>query len=56
MIADEHYIRDCILYPNGTGLRELSAGDAVVRRPDHEEDLIKIVAYIKSLGREGTTP
>ena len=54
--ADDRYIRDSILLPKSRGRRRLRAGDAVVRGADQRADLLKILAYIKSIGEQGAGP
>jgi cytochrome c oxidase subunit 2 len=53
-LADEAYIRDCILNP-----RSFTVAGYPPVMPDFsgqlsEEDLIKLIAYIRSLGKEET--
>ena len=49
VIADDQYIRDSILLPRSRS-SPATPRDAVLRRQIGEEDSIKLIAYIKSLG------
>lgn len=58
--ADDRYVRDSILMPQSQVVAGYEADDDTAPMPVYqgqidERDLLRIVAYIKSLGRKGTT-
>ncbi len=53
VIADDRYIRDCILLPEKERVASYPAVMPSFAGQIGEEDLLKLIAYIKSLGPEG---
>ena len=54
MTADEAYLRDCILLPNTHACRRLSADHAEFRRRGQRDQIVELIAYIKSLATDQT--